>query len=323
MTRQTINLSSICRTSPAEFIVLVDQFLESLKNTYSIGMRFKMRVVKIDKLSEKFIPHEVAMIAQRIIRQINYVAKASRSHGAFIPDSSVLTKEGSTKVTTADPPKNEWVFEGLARSRALNLERPHPVRTMSPKLLTWAVAWFSSRRMGRLICGKTSNGKLNMHSWSMMPSSPSVNMVDSSMRRPHAGEISYQNQGQTTPSHGNYMSETEEHNDPVVPPQKALESTNPRAIKGLKVDRSRLFGEFCSMVRKIFIYTREEVQKMNPGALNSRVDENPVIAEERIGDKETISMPVPSELVPNLLSFSYMASLVSELLGSFSYRRYL
>ncbi|KAF9620169.1 hypothetical protein IFM89_010904 [Coptis chinensis] len=42
--------------------------------------------------------------------------------------------------------------------------------------------------------------------------------------------------------------------------------------------------EFCSMVRKIFIYTREE-QKINPGTLNSRVDENPVIAEERTGDE--------------------------------------
>ncbi|KAF9606505.1 hypothetical protein IFM89_025780 [Coptis chinensis] len=38
------------------------------------------------------------------------------------------------------------------------------------------------------------------------------------------------------------------------------------------------------MVRKIFTYTREE-QKMNPGTLNSRVDENHVIAEERTGDE--------------------------------------
>lgn len=31
------------RTSPAEFIVPYDQYMESLKNNYSIGMRFKMR----------------------------------------------------------------------------------------------------------------------------------------------------------------------------------------------------------------------------------------------------------------------------------------
>lgn len=31
------------RTSPAEFIVPFDQYMESVKNIYSIGMRFKMR----------------------------------------------------------------------------------------------------------------------------------------------------------------------------------------------------------------------------------------------------------------------------------------
>ena len=32
-----------CRTSPAEFIIPFDQYMESVKNNYSIGMRFKMR----------------------------------------------------------------------------------------------------------------------------------------------------------------------------------------------------------------------------------------------------------------------------------------
>ncbi|KAM1245477.1 hypothetical protein ACFX13_037531 [Malus domestica] len=31
------------RTSPAEFIVPFDQYMESVENNYSIGMRFKMR----------------------------------------------------------------------------------------------------------------------------------------------------------------------------------------------------------------------------------------------------------------------------------------
>ncbi|MCL7031241.1 hypothetical protein MKW94_001605 [Papaver nudicaule] len=31
------------RTSPAEFIVPFDQYMESVKNNHSIGMRFKMR----------------------------------------------------------------------------------------------------------------------------------------------------------------------------------------------------------------------------------------------------------------------------------------
>lgn len=33
------------------------------------------------------------------------------------------------------------------------------------------------------------------------------------------------------------------------------------------------------MVRKIFIYTREEVQRMNPKALNSRSEENSLVGE--------------------------------------------
>ncbi|KAL8215854.1 hypothetical protein R6Q57_022691 [Mikania cordata] len=37
--------------------------------------------------------------------------------------------------------------------------------------------------------------------------------------------------------------------------------------------------EFCGMVWKIFIYTREEVQRMNPGTLNSRDDDNSSVAE--------------------------------------------
>lgn len=44
--------------------------------------------------------------------------------------------------------------------------------------------------------------------------------------------------------------------------------------------------EFCGMVRKIFIYTREEVQRMNPGTLNSRDDDNSSVA-EGMDEKDT------------------------------------
>jgi hypothetical protein len=47
------------------------------------------------------------------------------------------------------------------------------------------------------------------------------------------------------------------------------------------------------MVRKIFIYTREEVQKMIPGTLNSKVGEYLSVAEG--GDaKEVKSQPLSS-----------------------------
>uniref|UniRef100_A0A1D1YIJ5 Auxin response factor n=1 Tax=Anthurium amnicola TaxID=1678845 RepID=A0A1D1YIJ5_9ARAE len=48
--------------------------------------------------------------------------------------------------------------------------------------------------------------------------------------------------------------------------------------------------EFCSMVRKIFIYTREEVQKMNPGTLIPRVEESTSL-EERSAATEANSQP--------------------------------
>uniref|UniRef100_A0A0D9XZA5 Auxin response factor n=1 Tax=Leersia perrieri TaxID=77586 RepID=A0A0D9XZA5_9ORYZ len=41
------------------------------------------------------------------------------------------------------------------------------------------------------------------------------------------------------------------------------------------------WNEFCNMVHKIFIYTREEVQKMNPGALNSRSEDSRSTSVER------------------------------------------
>ena len=38
-----LNVHALFRTSPSEFIVPFDQYMESVKNNYSIGMRFKMR----------------------------------------------------------------------------------------------------------------------------------------------------------------------------------------------------------------------------------------------------------------------------------------
>lgn len=56
--------------------------------------------------------------------------------------------------------------------------------------------------------------------------------------------------------------------------------------------------EFCGMVRKIFIYTREEVQKMNPaGSLNLKRDENPSVGEGEEA-KEIKSQAVPSMSAP-------------------------
>ncbi|KAJ9709995.1 hypothetical protein PVL29_001460 [Vitis rotundifolia] len=44
--------------------------------------------------------------------------------------------------------------------------------------------------------------------------------------------------------------------------------------------------EFCSMVRKIFVYTREEIQRMDPRPLNPKARENPTVLEKKGGAKE-------------------------------------
>ena len=46
------------------------------------------------------------------------------------------------------------------------------------------------------------------------------------------------------------------------------------------------------MVRKIFIYTREEVQKMNPRTFNSKGDEN-MLDVEGVDAKEVKHLPHP------------------------------
>lgn len=51
--------------------------------------------------------------------------------------------------------------------------------------------------------------------------------------------------------------------------------------------------EFCGMVRKICIYTKEEVQQMNPRALNSKGDDMSSVA-EGLDANEVKSSELPS-----------------------------
>lgn len=55
-----------------------------------------------------------------------------------------------------------------------------------------------------------------------------------------------------------------------------------------------LFREFCCMVRKIFIYTREEVQKMSPGTLNSHGEGNQVSVEVMDAKEKPQTLPLSS-----------------------------
>ncbi|VFQ87225.1 unnamed protein product [Cuscuta campestris] len=51
--------------------------------------------------------------------------------------------------------------------------------------------------------------------------------------------------------------------------------------------------EFCGMVHKIYIYTKEEVQRMNPGTLNSKGEDTSSVA-EGLDSREVKSSHIPS-----------------------------
>ncbi|XP_060172708.1 auxin response factor 2B [Lycium barbarum] len=55
--------------------------------------------------------------------------------------------------------------------------------------------------------------------------------------------------------------------------------------------------EFCGMVHKIFIYTKDEVQRMNPGTLNSKGEDDSSFAEGSDA-KEVKSLQLPSDSSP-------------------------
>ncbi|RYQ94159.1 hypothetical protein Ahy_B08g089040 isoform B [Arachis hypogaea] len=147
-----VRLVLFCRTSPAEFIVPYDQYMESLKNNYTIGMRFKMRFegeeapeqrftgtivgiedadskrwpeskwrclkVRWDETSNIPRPERVSpwkiepALAPPALNPLSMPrAKRPRSNVPNVPiqssqDSSVLTREASSKVSADPSPAN-------------------------------------------------------------------------------------------------------------------------------------------------------------------------------------------------------------------------
>ncbi|XP_038686461.1 auxin response factor 2-like isoform X2 [Tripterygium wilfordii] len=138
------------RTSPAEFIVPFDQYMESVKSNYSIGMRFKMRFegeeapeqrftgtivgtedadpkrwqdsqwrslkVRWDETStiprpERVSPWKIEpALAPPALNPVP-MPRPKRPRLNMVPsstDSSVLTREGSSKVTIDPSPANEF-----------------------------------------------------------------------------------------------------------------------------------------------------------------------------------------------------------------------
>lgn len=56
---------------------------------------------------------------------------------------------------------------------------------------------------------------------------------------------------------------------------------------------SSMSREFCGMVRKIVILTKEEVQRMSPGTINLKGEENSSVA-EGVDSKEMKHLPTSS-----------------------------
>ncbi|KAI3737464.1 hypothetical protein L2E82_27468 [Cichorium intybus] len=137
------------RTSPTEFIVPYDQYMESIKNNYSIGMRFKMRFEGEEAPEQRFtgtivgteesdpkrwrdskwrclqvrwdetssIPRPDRVSPWKIEPALTPPAitplpihKQKRPRSSILPsspDSSVLTREASSKLPTTDPSRVE------------------------------------------------------------------------------------------------------------------------------------------------------------------------------------------------------------------------
>ncbi|KAL3818481.1 hypothetical protein ACJIZ3_004386 [Penstemon smallii] len=144
------------RTSPAEFIVPYDQYMESVKNNYSIGMRFKMRFEGEEAPEQRFtgtivgiedadpkrwteskwrclkvrwdetssIPRPERVSPWKIEPALSPpalnplpVSRQKRPRSGVLPsspDSSVLTREGPTKMTVDPSPASGFsrVFQG-------------------------------------------------------------------------------------------------------------------------------------------------------------------------------------------------------------------
>lgn len=192
------------RTSPAEFIVSYGQYKESVKNNYSIGMRFKMRFegeeapeqrftgtivgiedadpnrwqdskwrclkVRWDETSsisrpERVSPWKIEPASTPVINPLP-MPRPKRQRSNMVPsspDSSALTREGSSKVTVDPSPANGFPrvlqgqeFSTLRRTIAENeLDTAENPSTWPPSLdekkFDAASRRFESENWGNLV----------------------------------------------------------------------------------------------------------------------------------------------------------------------------
>ncbi|PIM99923.1 hypothetical protein CDL12_27575 [Handroanthus impetiginosus] len=264
------------RTSPAEFIVPYDQYMESVKNNYSIGMRFKMRFEGEEAPEQRFtgtivgtedadpnqwrnskwrclkvrwdetstIPRPERVSPWKIEPALSPpalnplpVPRPKRPRPSVLPsspDSSVLTREGPSKMTVDPSPPNGFqrVLQGQELSTLRGTFAESNESESSDKPLLWNSSlddekmdvvsasrrygsdkWFpvgrpessftdllsgfgSQINVSRDFCmapgdqaiskrqAQEHDAKFSLigNTWSMMPSSLSLNLMDSNLK---------------------------------------------------------------------------------------------------------------------------------------------
>ncbi|KAL0464043.1 UNVERIFIED_CONTAM: Auxin response factor 2A [Sesamum latifolium] len=247
------------RTSPVEFIVPYDQYMESVKNNYSIGMRFKMRFEGEEAPEQRFtgtivgiedgdpkrwpeskwrclkvrwdetstVPRPERVSPWKIEHALSPpalnplpVPRPKRPRPSALPtspDSSVLTREGSSKMTVDPSPASGFprVFQGQEVSTLRGNFAESNDSDSSEKPLLWNPSLddgkidSASRRNESDIWPPADQASYKRqtqerevkfgsigNTWSIMPSGLSLNLMDSGLKNHVRGaDTSYQTHG--------------------------------------------------------------------------------------------------------------------------------
>ncbi|KAH9705626.1 auxin response factor 2 [Citrus sinensis] len=157
------------KPSPSEFIVPYDQYMESIKNNYSIGMRFKMR----------FEGEEAP--EQRFTGTIVGIEDADPQRWRDSKWRCLKVRWDETSTIPRPERVSPWKIEPALAPPALN-SLPMP-RSKRP-------------RSNMLPSSPDSSFNLVARPWSLMPSGPSLKMPESNAKVPvQGGDVNYQVRG--------------------------------------------------------------------------------------------------------------------------------
>nr|CAB3475308.1 unnamed protein product [Digitaria exilis] len=307
------------RTSPSEFIIPYDQYMESLKNNYSIGMRFRMRFEGEEAPEQRFTGTIVGC----------------ENHDPLWPDSSwrylkVRWDEPSTipraaKVDIDSAQTQQHQNSVLQGQEQMTLRNNVTESTDSDATVQKPMMWSPSPS------GKTHSGfrqRASMDNWMPLgrretdfkdtrsafkdaPGTATENEKSMQQAPQSSKDIQSKSQGAST------RSCTKVHKQGVVL-GRSVDLSKFTDYDELKAELDKMFEfegelvsatknwqivytdnegdmmlvgddpweEFCSIVRKIYIYTKEEVQKMNSKSSAPRKEEPLPAGEVCVGTNE-------------------------------------